>query len=380
MRGVRVGLVVGASSLAGVLGGLYLGSRLASELVSGGMPPVYGTLIPILAVVVSALLGEAVARAFGDRLRQPLLETPLEPLDRLGGAVLGAGVGLLFAWVVGVVGQQAPLPPALQASLQRSEIVDRLDERLPAATLLQVFSRLDPLPRIEGPRPEVPPPDPELLEAPQVQQAAPSVVRVVSASGLTGRAGSGWVAGRGLVVTNAHVVAEADHVAVQPGGVGEQLRSEVLVFDERNDLAVLGVEDLDLPALELALPEPGESVAVLGYPENGPFEARAGRVGETRTVLTRDVRGREAVERQVTSLKSQVRSGNSGGPAVNADGRVVATIFAEGAGMDDAAFGIPSAIVEEALVAAQEQGAAADAGRVSVATLINLTSPSHARG
>jgi S1-C subfamily serine protease len=225
----------------------------------------------------------------------------------------------------------------------------------------------------------VPPPDPELLEAPQVQQAAPSVVRVVSASGLTGRAGSGWVAGRGLVVTNAHVVAEADHVAVQPGGVGEQFRSEVLVFDERSDLAVLGVEDLDLPALELAIPEPGESVAVLGYPENGPFEARAGRVGETRTVLTRDVRGREAVERQVTSLKSQVRSGNSGGPAVNSDGRVVATIFAEGAGMDDAAFGIPSPIVEEALVAAQEQGAAATAGRVSVATLINLTSPSHAR-
>lgn len=74
--------MVGASSLAGVLGGLYLGSRLASALVSGGVPPVYGTLIPILAAVVSAVLGEAVARAFGDRLRQPLLETPLEPLDR----------------------------------------------------------------------------------------------------------------------------------------------------------------------------------------------------------------------------------------------------------------------------------------------------------
>lgn len=379
LRGFRVGLVVGVSSLVGVLAGLYLGSRLASALVSGGLPPVYGTLIPILAVVVAAGLGEAVARTFGDRLRRPLLGTPLESLDRLGGALLGAVVGLIFAWVVGVVGQQAPLPPALQASLQRSELIERLDERLPSQTLLQVFSRLDPLPRIEAPSPEVPPPDPELLQSPGVQQAAPSVVRVVSASGLSGRAGSGWVAGSGLVVTNAHVVAEADQVAVQPEGVGEQLRSEVLVFDERNDLAVLGVADLDLPALELALSEPGESVAVLGYPENGPFEARAGRVGETRSVLTRDVRGGEAVERQVTSLKSNVRSGNSGGPVVNSAGRVVATIFAEGAYTDDAAYGIPSPIVEEALAAAREQEAAAADGHLSVVTLMALTSPSHAR-
>lgn len=378
-RGFQVGLVAGASSLVGVLGGLYLGSRLGSALVSGGLPPAYGTLIPILAVVVSALVGEAVARAFGARLRQPLLGTPLEAVDRSGGALLGAAVGLVFAWVVGVVGQQAPLPPAVQSSMQRSEIVGRLDERLPSQTLLQVFSRFDPLPRIEAPRPEVPPPDPELLQSPEVQQAAPSVVRVVSASGLAGRAGSGWVAGEDLVVTNAHVVAEADHVAVQTEGVGEQLRAEVLVFDERNDLAVLEVEDLDLPALELALPEPGEPVAVLGYPENGPFEARAGRVGETGTVLTRDVRGNEALERQVTSLKSYVRSGNSGGPAVNSGGRVVATIFAEGAEEEDAAYGIPSPIVEEALVTVREPGAATSAGRHSVATLTSFTTSSHAR-
>lgn len=381
LRGFRVGLVVGAFSLGGVLAGLYLGSRLASALVSGGLPPVYGTLVPLLAVVLSAILGEAVARSFGTRLRRPLLETPLELLDRAGGVVFGAAVGLIFAWVLGVVGQQAPLPPVLQASLQRSEIVDRLDERLPSQTLLQAFSRLDPLPRIEGPRPEVPDPDPRLLQAPGVEQAAPSVVRVTSVSGLTGRAGSGWVAGEGLVVTNAHVVGEADSVAVQPGGVGEQLRSEVLVFDERNDLAVLGVEDLDLPALRLATSEPGQPVAILGYPENGPFDARAGRVGATRTVLTRDVRGGAAIERQVTSIRSQVRSGNSGGPAVDSGGRVVATIFAGSAGAVEAAYGIPSTLVEEAIAEAREREAAATqpAPRVSVATLTHLTASSQSR-
>ena len=355
LRGFRVGFVAEAFSLAGALAGLYLGSRLASSLLSGGLPLAYGTLIPLLAVIVSVLLGQALARTVGERLRLPLLGTPLEPLDKLGGAVLGVAVGLMLAWVVGILGQQAPLPPTLQAALQQSEVVKELDERLPSRALLQAFSRLDPLPQIEGPRPEVPAPDPELLEEPGVRQAAPSVVRIVGASGLAGRVGSGWAAAPGLVVTNAHVVADVDHVAVQPEGVGAQLEAEVLVLDERNDLAVLEVEDLNLPALKLAVPKPGEPVAVLGYPENGPCDVQAGRVGQTQRVLTSDIRGRRPVERQVTTLRSSVRQGNSGGPAVNSDGRVVATIFAERAGEEGIAYGIPSPIVEEAVAEAQEQ-------------------------
>lgn len=355
LRGFRVGFVAGVFSLAGALAGLYLGSRLASSLLSGGLPLAYGTLIPLLAVIVSVLLGQALARTVGERLRLPLLGTPLEPFDKLGGAVLGVAVGLMLAWVVGILGQQALLPPTLQAALQQSEVVKELDERLPSRALLQAFSRLDPLPQIEGPRPEVPAPDPELLEEPGVRQAAPSVVRIVGVSGIAARAGSGWVAAPALVVTNAHVVADVDHVAVQPEGLWAQLEAEVLVLDERNDLAVLRVEDLNLPALKLAVPEPGEPVAVLGYPENGPFDVQAGRVGGTQRVLTSDIRGRGPVERQVTTLRSSVRQGNSGGPAVNSDGRVVATIFAERAGEEGTAYGIPSPIVKEAVAEAQEQ-------------------------
>ncbi len=163
------------------------------------------------------------------------------------------------------------------------------------------------------------------------------------------------MAAPGLVVTNAHVVADSQYVAVQPEGLGAQLEAEMLLFDERNDLAVLGVEDVDLPALKLAVPKPGEPVAILGYPENGPFDAQAGRVGQTQRVQTRDIRGRGPVKRQVTVLRSSVRQGNSGGPAVNSDGRVVATVFAERAGQEGIAYGIPSPIVEEAIAEAQEQ-------------------------
>ena len=69
-------------------------------------------------------------------------------------------------------------------------------------------------------------------------------------------------------------------------------------------------------------------MAILGYPENGPFTAVAGRIGQTREFLTDDAYGRGPFARIVTTLRGVVRHGNSGGPAVDAQGRVQTTVFA----------------------------------------------------
>jgi S1-C subfamily serine protease len=61
------------------------------------------------------------------------------------------------------------------------------------------------------------------------------------------------------------------------------------------------------------------------------------------------------VERTVTSFKGFVRPGNSGGPAVNEDGEVVATVFASRADSDDAGYGIPSSLVSQLVDVAQER-------------------------
>ncbi|MDP8926761.1 MAG: MarP family serine protease [Actinomycetota bacterium] len=359
VRGFRTGFLVGALSLGGMLGGVYLGSKVASTLASEGYLGTYGPLIVVGFVLVSAILGEALARGIAARIRFRIEDTFLGVLDKLGGAALGAALGLLLAWVLGVFAQQAPLPPAFQASLQRSEIVGTLDERLPSHTLLQAFVRFGPLPQLEGPRPDVPTPNPALLNEPAVRQAASSAVRVTSIEGVSGYAGSGWVAAPGLVVTNAHVVPGGGYTWVQPPGTMRQLPAEILLSDERNDVAVLGVEGIDLPALQLASPQPGETVVIMGYPENGPFEARAGRIGATRSVLSSNAFGSGHVERQVTSIRGVVRRGNSGGPVVNSEGQVVATIFAEGAGTGDVGYGIPSSVVEEAVDEAQRREALA---------------------
>ena len=139
--------------------------------------------------------------------------------------------------------------------------------------------------------------------------------------------------------------------------MGEQLPAEIVLSDERNDVAVLRVEGLDLPALPLAAPIPGEAVAILGYPQNGPFDARAGRVGTTQRVLSGDAYGRGPVERLVTSIRGVVRRGNSGGPVVNSGGEVVATVFAGRVGTEGVAYGVPASVVEGAVGEARERGA-----------------------
>jgi S1-C subfamily serine protease len=127
--------------------------------------------------------------------------------------------------------------------------------------------------------------------------------------------------------------------------------AHIVVFDPRNDVAVLRVGGTDAPALELADPVEGQAVAILGYPESGPFSATAGRIGQTGSVLTDDAYGRGPVSRRVTTLRGAVRHGNSGGPAVDGQGRVQATIFASRIG-SAAGYAVPSAIVREAIASA----------------------------
>jgi S1-C subfamily serine protease len=188
------------------------------------------------------------------------------------------------------------------------------------------------------------------LRAPGVRAAAPSVVRVSgTACGLT-IAGSGWVAAPGLVVTNAHVVAGQDDTTVEAPG-SNRLDAEAVAFDVTNDIAVLRVRGLEARPLRLVEPDSGDSVAILGYPESGPFTASPGRIGPTATVVTDDAVGRDRVARRVTSFRGRVRRGNSGGPAVNARGEVETTVFASRRG-SDGGYGVPSELVRGAVAQA----------------------------
>jgi S1-C subfamily serine protease len=361
VRGFSAGFVSGAFTLLGLGLGAYLGSRLAVSLLQAETDLVgYAPFVLLAGTLVFAALGGLLAGAVGGRIGASVRRVPgIGTLDGAGGAVLGAAVGLLFAWIAGTFALQGPLPQSIRQSAERSEILSAMNERLPSGSLLEVVASFDPMPQIEGPRPEVA--QPVLPDRGGVEDAARSVVQVVAtgASGYGyGSGGSGWVAAPNLVVTNAHVVAGSRQVAVRPEGAWRVYEAEVVSVDPGNDVAVLAVDGLGLPALPSAEPEPGEPVAILGYPYGGPLDAEAGRVGGTSSVISPDAYGGGPVRRYVTSISADADPGNSGGPAVNREGEVVGTVFAS-AGYGDVAYAIPPSVVAEQLAAAESRIASA---------------------
>ena len=352
VRGYFAGFISGAFSLLGLGLGAYLGSRLAVSLLRAETDfAAYAPFVLLAGALVFAALGRLLAGAVGGRIGASVRRVPgLGTLDGAGGAVLGAMVGLLFAWVVGTFALQGPLPHSVRGPVERSEVLSAMNERLPSGFLLDAVASLDTMPQIEGPRPGVA--EPALSDRGGVEDAAQSVVQVVATGGSGygyGSGGSGWVAAPDLVVTNAPVVAGSDH-----GGVWRGYEAEVVSVDPGNDVAVLAVDGLGLTALPSAAPEPGEPVAILGYPYGGPLDAEPGRVGGTSRAITGDAYGNGPVSRYVTSIRGEANPGNSGGPAVNREGEVVGTVFAS-AGYGDVAYAIPPSVVAEQLDAAESR-------------------------
>jgi len=350
--GFRKGLVASALSLAGVVVGAYLGARLAPHVLPGGNSP-FTPLVGLGGAAVGAVILEMVGTMAGSSLRGTMRIPPLRLLDSLGGFAVGAAAGLALVWIAGAVALHFPGQREGRHAVQQSLVLTELNRLVPPSRIMEAIERVDPFPSIRGPALPLQRPDPEVLQRPGVAQAAPSVVRVLgSACGLA-VSGSGWVARPQLVVTAAHVVAGQRDTTIELGaGSGERLRARAVVFDSKNDIAVLRVRGLRARPLATSDPDSGERVAVLGYPENGPFNATPAVLGGTTAVIAEDSYGRGPVRRTVTSLRGNVRHGNSGGPAVNQDGEVEATIFAARVG-SRGGYAVPSEIVRQALARAR---------------------------
>ncbi|WP_273844501.1 MarP family serine protease [Rubrobacter calidifluminis] len=349
LRGARTGFLAGALSLAGMVLGASVGSRIAPLLLPQGENPISGVAITLVGIVAFAILGDVVARAFGNALRSRLRGPIPGILDWFGGAALGLALALVLIWVVGSFALKAPSFTGLGSLARDSRILQALDHRMPAGFITRAVARLDPLPQIQGPSADVPTPTRRILEDPDVLDARSSVVRVTGVACGYGVEGTGWVAAPNTVVTNAHVVAGESFTRVQPGGVGPMRAARVVFFNPKNDIAILKVHHLGMRPLSLGVPEPGEPVAVIGFPDNGPLDVQPGRTGETQQVISTNAYNRGPVERTVTSFRVFVRPGNSGGPAVDGGGRVVATIFASRADSNRAGYGIPTQVVERYL-------------------------------
>lgn len=337
--GFNQGLAVNLSGMLGLV--------LSGVLAVAAVPKIFGetssnevgTALMALGVVVgAAALGQAIGTVVGSDIRRGFRTTGSRWLDALGGSLLGAVVVLVAGWALGYAVSGADLPYLSNAA--RSSVVLRAVDRAmpdPATELLQSFNRVidaNLFPRYIDPfvKEEIintGPPDEATLALPAVQAARASVYKIVG-NAVCGRGieGSGWVFAPERIMTNAHVVAGVRDPYIITDS-GRELEADVVYFDPRIDLAVLRVDGLNAPALELdTTAGPGDDAAILGYPGDGPFDARAARIRQQITLSSPDIYGYGQLERETYSIRGLVRSGNSGGPLISPAGKVLGIIFA----------------------------------------------------
>jgi hypothetical protein len=354
--GYRQGLVVGLLALVGFAVGVVAGSRLGPLLLADGPESPYAPLVALAAGLmlggILAVLLEGIGLSIRARLRGGF-----ERLDAAAGALLLGLLGFAVAWVVGAVALNTPALREYRPEIRRSAILAELNHRFPpSGPILNALSSLDPTPLLRGPSADVAAPKEGILAEVAVEEGSASVVRVSGAAcGLT-ISGSGWVAAPEVVVTNAHVLAGQDQTTVETED-GSVLDAVAIAYRPRNDIAVLSVPGLlPLPLPLVSEPRRGTNGAILGYPGGGELSAAAARLGTTGVVASEDSYGRGPLDREMTSFRGEVLSGNSGGPVIDRKGRVLTTVFAAAIGTDSQqGLGVPNEITSRVLARADEQ-------------------------
>ena len=351
VSGYRRGFAAGALSLVGLLGGGALGARCAPALARAGPPSdLDETLVGVTVVLVGALAGWLFAGLAARRLRDRVTWRPARLLDALTGGLLGVAGLLLVAWLLGTAVASAPYP-ALASQVRRSMVISAVDAVLPDAPrrFSAGFRRLvdgrgpEIISALQPTRPrEVPAPDPALASSRAVTSSRPHVLKVTGTATACSRRveGTGFVYARERVLTNAHVVAGVRDPVVQAGD-GRRRPARVVLFDPGRDVAVLHVPGLsNVPLAFGGRAEPGDDALVVGYPQDGPFRADAARVRQAQRVRGLDIYGDRTVVREVYALRALVQPGNSGGPLLDAEGRVLGVVFAAAADRPDTGYAL----------------------------------------
>ncbi|WP_433827603.1 MarP family serine protease [Actinoplanes sp. CA-015351] len=342
VSGYRQGFVIGAFSLggffSGVLIGLQLGPLIAKQFADGTV-----RLVVALAVILTfAVLGQTLAGWLGTNLRRGIFSRPLQHIDDAGGAVVSVVALLLAAWLVAVPLGSTPFP-AINREFRSSAILGGINGLMPEQAQALSSALRDTLdtsgfPDVFGglartQAKEVAEPDPKLKNSKIVQESKKSVLKVLGAAPSCSRRieGTGFVYDDERVMTNAHVVAGTKEVVVETSR--GQLEGTVVVYDPKRDLAVLHVPGLEAPVMKFVSKEAasGASAIVLGYPQDGPYNAQSARVRDVSRITGPDIYDSGDVTREIYTIKSLVRSGNSGGPLIDPSGGVLGVIFAAAA-------------------------------------------------
>ncbi|GAB3078750.1 MarP family serine protease [Nocardioides zeae] len=370
LSGYWQGFITGAFATVGLLAGGVAGIVIAPLLLGNADPGLAVSLGALFVVILCASIGQASFQFFGAMARDRITWQPARAVDAVGGAALSVVAVLLVAWALGVAVSGTRIGGVTEA-VRGSAVLSRVDSVLPgqADRLLGAFNSvvgssffpqyLEPFApeRIV----EVDPGDPTTLNEVGVVQAQARVLKIRGDNSCgRGVEGTGFLYGDDRLMTNAHVVAGVDEPRVELNG--EWVDATVVLYDPQTDVAVLALDDAGLEPLAFAEGAEGESVAILGYPQDGPYDQQPARIRDAQQLRSPDIYGNDTVVRDVYSLRGLVRPGNSGGPIVNASGEVVGVIFAASVTDADTGYALTTGQVADAAAAGIASGAEVSTG------------------
>jgi S1-C subfamily serine protease len=356
--------------LGGGLVAIYLLPLLWDKATGDAQPGSVAAITAVAIVIVCASVGQAFTTHLGNKMRRGIRWSPARVVDAAGGAVVNVAAMLLVAWLIGSALATTTLPTVAREA-RTSHVLTGVARVLPtqANTWFADFQAAlaqDGVPQVftpyaSEPVTDVPAPDPKLAHSAVVTRARRGIVKVIGTAPGCGKQieGSGFVFAHDRVMTNAHVVGGVSEPTVQIGGEGRLHDARVVLYDWKRDIAVLDVPGLKAPALHFATrtAATGDGAIVAGFPENGGFDVRSARVRDRITAVGLDIYRRGIVHRDVYSLYTTVRPGNSGGPMLAPDGTVYGVVFAKYVGHAHTGYALT----------AQEVAADVAAGRTATA-------------
>jgi S1-C subfamily serine protease len=370
-RGREIGFVRQVCSTVGFFSGLFLGADLEPHTiisVHGQVARVVVTLITTLGCgLIFLTLGEYV----GVLLKSKVLHNRINPFDNGFGSLVSVASLLLSVWLTASVITSLPFP-SVQQQIHDSKIVSALDKALPSApgVIADLGDLIDPngFPQVFIGSEPIPKANVNLPSLGQMKYAVVhdenSIVKVAG-EGCGGIVeGSGFVIGKDLIATNAHVVAGIKHPYVEDANGTHS--TKVIWFDPNLDFAILKVSNLAGTPLAISSLHisSGTPAAVLGYPGGGPFSAGTAAVLDEFTASGKNIYGTGDTNRDVFEVSATIIPGNSGGPLVGENGDVIGIVFAESTSYQHVGYALTTPqVISEINLAKTNQNQTASTGK-----------------
>jgi S1-C subfamily serine protease len=349
--GYSRGLLRSLVGIAGFAAGALVGSLLTSHLMPSTIINSH-TTATLMGFLVGGFIGFALTGLFSGVMRRVLLPfKPLRIIDRVLGVALLSALALGLVWVIADLASTIG-GPTLSQTMSNSRVITVLNRYAPQSAIQwgqQVSDNLarNPIPQVfrtlvTGIPPAVP--TPTATAIPKGANAAlGSVVRIegTAPSCKADITGSGFVVGPGRVLTNAHVIAGVENPRVRVGGHGPDYSAVVVGINRSLDVAVLDVVGLDTRALAFgAAANEGAEAAIAGFPGGRGLVASPAVVGPTTSLNGIDIDGATSTSRRVIVFSGRVEHGDSGGPLLDANGRVIGMVFASDPTKTDVGFAL----------------------------------------